>query len=368
MQRTVAIDSIANENVRRQVKALVDLGGTATSEELMTVLDESDSRAISSRFTGFMKSNPGALAYDKKRGYTWVGVTTAPEKEAKFEDSTEMTQKQIVALINLGGTATAADIAKAIGGNDRRVIRNRFISFNKSHPNAIKYDSKTATYTWMNMVDISGTKDKPVEKKEEKKIEEPVNTNSSYSHSDPTMSAALRNIERSESKCKAGDIWEYDKPYYGMNDTVGDKFLVINAFKGTVTCMLMVPVDSRFDPKYDISISHKSKMYYVDTRRVTSKAEKGFVRRVDVVDETLMNDIRALVSGVLKLGCVVEKRVEIKVPVEKIVTKEVPVEKIVEVPVQEPGMVYISEIEYELLKQRADLWQTAFVLMSGRAS
>ena len=286
--------------------------------------------------------------------------------------TTEQTRKQIQALIDMGGTATSAELATVLDINDRRVIRNRFLSFNKKHPGALKFDRKIG-YTWTGIVDILP------EKKEDPKNEK-VSAKNREGYPDPTMAKALRNVENAFVKCKPGDIWEYDKPYYGINDTVGDKFLVLNAFKGTVTGMLLVPVDSRFDPSYNVSISHKSKIYYVDARRVTSKAEKGFVRRVDVVSDNLLNDIRKMISGVLKLGCVetktVEKIVEKEVPVEveKVVEKEVPVEvekiveKIVEVPVQEPGMVYISEVEYEVLKEKANIWEEAFRLMSTRAS
>lgn len=374
--QTMTVDMLTKEETRKQVQALIDLGGTATTKELMTILEEPNAKVVSGRFAGIERMFPGAIIYDRSKGYTWTGLTSVREEQLpkpvsqRKHEIPDLTLKQVRKLIELGGTATCGELADALGSNDRKGIRNRFISLNSVYPKAVTFDPKTG-YTW------TGTASDILVGVEEVKPEKIYVRNSS-GYSDPTMAAAIRNVEGINSKAKAGDIWEYERGYYSSKEPAPSEefILVLNTgVKGFAPSMVLKPADQWYDPSHDVPITLKGKMYYVDTRRIGAKAERGMKRRVDVLSLAMMNDIRKMASGVLGFGCVIEKRVEI--PVEKIVEKtvEVPVEvekiveKTVEVPVAlEPGMTTISEVELAVLREKARIWEEAFKAMCERAS
>lgn len=283
------------------------------------------------------------------------------------------------------GTASSSELAILLGYKNAWTVKNRMQTAKKYYPDNI-VSSKAFGYKWVETPETEKAEPKVKEAEEEKKVvdvkavevpevkpepkPEPV---SKTTYPDPTAFQALLDAEAKKvvsPKYHPGDIWEYQRAYYNKSTPIGELYLILGAFPGTNTVLKLVELDEMYDGRYDMLLDIKGKAYYVDPRRVESRAEKGFCRRVDGIKPYHLEAIRKLIGSTLGVRYVetktvtevVEKKVE--VPVEKIVEKVV--EKRVEVPVEEPGTVRIDATEYALLKQRADLWERAFKMVAGK--
>lgn len=268
------------------------------------------------------------------------------------------------------GHASSFDIAELTGIDRNRVkhLIQRFVS--AQNPGCIK-SVHSKGYIW------EGPTEEP--KKEEKPERYP-DTHNSEGYPDPVAFRAIRNTV---SEYAPGEVWVH-------KDFAGEEklFLVLGSRNGSVTGLNVQEIDGWFDENYDISVSVKSKLYYVDPRRITSKPARSFTRSRDTLSMATLVAIHKKICeflGIKQTTVVKEKIVEKPVEVEKIVEKPVEVIKEVPVPVKASradveadvsrkfeariaeleAKLYATEHDVELAAQRADIWEEAFRAVTG---
>lgn len=162
--------------------------------------------------------------------------------------------------------------------------------------------------------------------------------------------------------CAPGEIWTEK----GTADAHGydkRKWLVAAAVGHTVQAIEVRTTEKGYNGRRDIWID-KAGICYLAPRLLRQMSDSQLDQYVATAPDDVMDKVRDKLRDIFGIKPVeIEKTVEVPVEVEKIVEKtvEVPVEveKIVEVEKKEnPGDISISKLEFELLKQKASIYES----------
>lgn len=162
--------------------------------------------------------------------------------------------------------------------------------------------------------------------------------------------------------CTPGEIWTEK----GTADAHGydkRKWLIAAAVGHTVQALEVRTSEKGYNGMRDIWID-KAGICYLAPRLLRQMSDSQLDQYVATAPDDVMDKVRDKLRDIFGIKPVeVEKIVEVPVEVEKIVEKTVKVpvevEKIVEVEKKEnPGDISISKLEFELLKQRASIYES----------
>lgn len=162
--------------------------------------------------------------------------------------------------------------------------------------------------------------------------------------------------------CTPGEIWT-EKGNADAHGYDKRKWLVAAAVGHTVQAIEVRTTEKGYNGMRDIWID-KAGICYLAPRLLRQMSDSQLDQYVATAPDDVMDKVRDKLRDIFGIKPVeIEKTVEVPVEVEKIVEKtvEVPVEveKIVEIEKKEnPGDISVSKLEFELLKQRARIYES----------
>lgn len=162
--------------------------------------------------------------------------------------------------------------------------------------------------------------------------------------------------------CTPGEIWT-EKGNADAHGYDKRKWLVAAAVGHTVQALEIRMTERGYNGMRDIWVD-KAGICYLAPRLLRQMSDSQLDQYVATAPDDVMDKVRDKLRDIFGIKPVeIEKIVEVPVEVEKIVEKtvEVPVEveKIVEIEKKEnPGDISISKLEFELLKQRARIYES----------
>lgn len=177
-------------------------------------------------------------------------------------------------------------------------------------------------------------------------------THNAEGYSDPTMSAAMRNVGETGREITAGEIWQL------KNDDryIGQKVVILAKFNNTITCLLLYDNPGtlqEYEKAQCKTVTIDGKMHMVNVIKILTKGVKCLAKKAGKTDLFTLRMIRGYVGEYLGMQGV--GVMEVKVPVaEKKETEVAPVKAVK--PVCEPKKdTELQDLRHELEIMKAKL-------------
>lgn len=237
----------------------------------------------------------------------------------------------ILDLIKESDKAITANELAALCGASYKTIWNDIEALKKSHPELKAI--RGLGYIWEDSM-------------EEKPKKSDLTNSEGYS--DPTAGLAMRMMTPKEDKIGPGEVWEFQKNSY-VPDNTKNLFLTLVVYPEIDLSLGLEVFKSNIKPApnsgYVCYFERGNETYYVDARRIISKPAKYLTEYIGkLTDKTFLDIRKAAVSGFNVSVRIAEPSKEVK---------------------KEPAVKVSEPIDYQLQKQRADIYEKAFYALVG---
>lgn len=237
----------------------------------------------------------------------------------------------ILDLIKESDKAITANELAALCGASYKTIWNDIEALKKSHPELKAI--RGLGYIWEDSM-------------EEKPKKSDLTNSEGYS--DPTAGLAMRMMTPKEDKIGPGEVWEFQKNSY-VPDNAKSLFLTLVVYPEIDLSLGLEVFKSNVKPAPNSGhvcwFERGGEIYYVDARRIISKPAKYLKEYIGKLTDKTFFDIRkAAVNGFNVPAHIAEPSKEVK---------------------KEPAVKVSEPIDYQLQKQRADIYEKAFYAVCG---